>query len=112
MARCRGVMVAACLFTSLAASAQSYRCSTPSGTLLSDRPCRTAEAPTHRMGAIAGTPEPYRRGLPVARTQEAPAHYAHLSPACQALADAQRTAGVRGLSYESQRDLQRASARA
>jgi hypothetical protein len=90
------------------AHAQTYRCAGANGQAQwSDRPCARQE----KLGMIGPLSDPAprytARSLGDARTGELPAYYEYLSGECRSLNDAVRTAPVRGVGYETQRDLQK-----
>jgi hypothetical protein len=101
-----------CLPCDAQAQSQMYRCRDAFGAAtVSDRPCASA-----RMGSVGPAPSP--RGysadsLPSSSTRayspqdyRLPDHYAYLSPRCQQLQDAMRTARTRGLNHMTQGELQ------
>jgi hypothetical protein len=88
--------------------AQAYRCAGANGQMQwSDRPCGRQE----KLGMIGPLSDPAprytARAYGDARTGEVPAYYEYLSGECRSLNDAIRTAPVRGVGYDTQRDLQK-----
>jgi hypothetical protein len=89
------------------AAAQVYRCSSSSGTYISDRPC--SGVPSGKLGMVG--PSERRQEYANSSTNtpsvgKAPEHLAYLSPECAQLNDAIRTAPARGLKYDVIGELQ------
>ncbi|MCW7541236.1 DUF4124 domain-containing protein [Aquabacterium sp. A7-Y] len=106
-------VAAAGLSSDARAQGQVYRCRDAFGAAtVSDRPC-----PGARMGSVAPPPHhgnssgwtppssPTRNHYYSSQQYRLPDHYAYLSPRCQQLHDAIRTAGARGVGYQTQSDL-------
>jgi hypothetical protein len=89
------------------ASAQVYRCSSGSGTYISDRPC--SGVPSGKLGMVGSTErrQDYSSSGTSPSVAKAPEHLAYLSPECAQLNDAIRTAPARGLKYDVINDLHR-----
>ncbi|RQP25308.1 hypothetical protein DZC73_10795 [Albitalea terrae] len=89
------------------AAAQVYRCSSSSGTYISDKPC--GGVPSGKLGMVGPTDrrQDYNVGSSsiTPSVGKAPDHLAYLSPECAQLNDAIRTAPARGLKYDVINDL-------
>jgi hypothetical protein len=92
-----------------AAWAQSnHRCTGDNGRVYwSDKPCNTTKVTQY--GPVTPPPQrdPYASSRYRTTTPEAPAHHQHLSGECRTLSEGLASARAKGLSYDTQRGLQR-----
>lgn len=95
------------------AYAQMYRCTNGATSYYTDRPCTTQSAKVDKLVAVGPLPSPqrtpsaYRSSNYSPSMEGAPKHQKYLSGACASMADAIRTAPMRGVNYTVVRDLNR-----